>query len=107
MLCVCIFFVNFLIFTGFSEIKLICTVMFIIIVMLDSEITWYEHDMLTTAFRYIPYIFIWIGGDMNRNVNQGQMTKLNQQMAKMMDPKVLQHMGMCMVSKWYMYFTSC
>ncbi|KAK3736832.1 hypothetical protein EGW08_005698 [Elysia chlorotica] len=33
------------------------------------------------------------GGDMNRNVNQGQMTKLNQQMAKMMDPKVLQHMG--------------
>ena len=39
------------------------------------------------------------GGDMNRNVNQGQMTKLNQQMAKMMDPKVLQHMGMLNVIK--------
>ncbi|XP_059148241.1 signal recognition particle subunit SRP54 [Physella acuta] len=33
------------------------------------------------------------GGDMNRNVNQGQITKLNQQMAKMMDPRVLQQMG--------------
>jgi signal recognition particle subunit SRP54 len=33
------------------------------------------------------------GGDMNRNVNQGQMTKLNQHMAKMMDPRVLQQMG--------------
>lgn len=33
------------------------------------------------------------GGDMNRNVNKGEMTKLNQQMAKMMDPRVLQQMG--------------
>lgn len=33
------------------------------------------------------------GGDMNRNVNQSQVTKLNQQMAKMMDPRVLQQMG--------------
>ncbi|XP_037071896.1 LOW QUALITY PROTEIN: signal recognition particle 54 kDa protein-like [Pollicipes pollicipes] len=33
------------------------------------------------------------GGDMSRNVNQNQMAKLNQQMARMMDPRVLQQMG--------------
>nr|CAD7200780.1 unnamed protein product [Timema douglasi] len=33
------------------------------------------------------------GGDMAKNVNQAQMTKLNQQMAKMMDPRVLHQMG--------------
>jgi len=30
---------------------------------------------------------------MTRNVNPAQMTKLNHQMAKMMDPRVLQQMG--------------
>ncbi|CAH0381306.1 unnamed protein product [Bemisia tabaci] len=33
------------------------------------------------------------GGDMMKNVNQAQMAKLNQQMAKMMDPRVLHQMG--------------
>ena len=33
------------------------------------------------------------GGDMSKNVNQTQMAKLNQQMVKMMDPRVLQSMG--------------
>lgn len=33
------------------------------------------------------------GGDMSKNVNPSQMAKLNQQMAKMMDPRVLQQMG--------------
>ncbi|KAM3960526.1 signal recognition particle 54k [Aphomia sociella] len=33
------------------------------------------------------------GGDMAKNVNQTQMAKLNQQMAKMMDPRILQQMG--------------
>ncbi|GBP24288.1 Signal recognition particle 54 kDa protein [Eumeta japonica] len=33
------------------------------------------------------------GGDMAKNVNQNQMAKLNQQMAKMMDPRILQQMG--------------
>lgn len=33
------------------------------------------------------------GGDMAKNVNQTQMAKLNQQMARMMDPRVLQQMG--------------
>ncbi|CAD6237700.1 GSCOCG00008308001-RA-CDS [Cotesia congregata] len=33
------------------------------------------------------------GGDMSKNVNQTQMAKLNQQMAKMMDPRVLHQMG--------------
>uniref|UniRef100_A0A0M3HN49 Signal recognition particle 54 kDa protein n=2 Tax=Ascaris TaxID=6251 RepID=A0A0M3HN49_ASCLU len=33
-------------------------------------------------------------GDMNtKNINPSQLQKLNQQMAKMMDPRVLQHMG--------------
>ncbi|GAU98349.1 hypothetical protein RvY_09507 [Ramazzottius varieornatus] len=33
------------------------------------------------------------GGDMAKNVNPKQMANLNQQMAKMMDPRVLQQMG--------------
>lgn len=33
------------------------------------------------------------GGDMAKNVNATQMAKLNQQMAKMMDPRVLHQMG--------------
>ncbi|KAL5008647.1 hypothetical protein ScPMuIL_014228 [Solemya velum] len=33
------------------------------------------------------------GGDMSKNVNPTQMAKINQQMAKMMDPRVLQQMG--------------
>ncbi len=33
------------------------------------------------------------GGDMTKNVNQTQMAKLNQQMARMMDPRVLHQMG--------------
>ncbi|XP_064485014.1 signal recognition particle subunit SRP54 [Ornithodoros turicata] len=33
------------------------------------------------------------GGDMAKNVNQVQMNKLNQHMAKMMDPRILQQMG--------------
>ncbi|XP_044258373.1 signal recognition particle 54 kDa protein [Tribolium madens] len=33
------------------------------------------------------------GGDMAKNVNPAQMAKLNQQMAKMMDPRVLHQMG--------------
>ncbi|BES93399.1 signal recognition particle [Nesidiocoris tenuis] len=32
-------------------------------------------------------------GDMAKNVNQAQMAKLNQQMAKMLDPRVLHQMG--------------
>ncbi|XP_077995815.1 signal recognition particle subunit SRP54-like [Glandiceps talaboti] len=33
------------------------------------------------------------GGDMMKNVNPSQMMKLNQQMAKMMDPRILHQMG--------------
>lgn len=33
------------------------------------------------------------GGDTAKNVNQVQMAKLNQQMAKMMDPRILHQMG--------------
>lgn len=38
-------------------------------------------------------LFLFSGGDMSKNVSQSQMAKLNQQMAKMMDPRVLHHMG--------------
>lgn len=34
-----------------------------------------------------------VGGDMSRNVNPSQMAKLNQQMARMIDPRILQQMG--------------
>lgn len=39
------------------------------------------------------YFGFCVGGDMSKNVNPSQMAKLNQQMAKMMDPRVLQQMG--------------
>ncbi|XP_021367137.1 signal recognition particle 54 kDa protein isoform X1 [Mizuhopecten yessoensis] len=41
----------------------------------------------------IKGLFKGKGGDMSKNVNPAQMTKINQQMAKMMDPRVLQQMG--------------
>lgn len=34
------------------------------------------------------------GGDMSKNVNPAQMARLNQQVAKVMDPRILQQMGM-------------
>ncbi len=40
------------------------------------------------------------GGDMTKNVNQSQMARLNQQMAKMMDPRVFQQMGEFLYSLW-------
>ena len=45
----------------------------------------------------ILFFFSISGGDMSKNVNPSQMAKLNQQMAKMMDPRVLQQMGACSV----------
>jgi signal recognition particle subunit SRP54 len=45
------------------------------------------------AVVYITFLFA--GGDMSKNVNPAQMAKLNTQMAKMMDPRVLHQMGMC------------
>ena len=44
----------------------------------------------------LPFCCI-AGGDMSKNVNPSQMAKLNQQMAKMMDPRVLQQMGQYLV----------
>ena len=45
-------------------------------------------------FHLTPAAFCCVsGGDMSKNVNPSQMAKLNQQMAKMMDPRVLQQMG--------------
>lgn len=49
----------------------------------------------------LKYILFCSGGDMSKNVSQSQMAKLNQQMAKMMDPRVLHHMGK------YKIVTSC
>ena len=51
------------------------------------------------SYHYIPFnviikkILCVSGGDMTKNVNPAQMAKLNTQMAKMMDPRVLQQMG--------------
>ena len=42
---------------------------------------------------------------MGRNVNPAQMAKLNQQMAKMIDPRVLQQMGM--FPNWLNFLTVC
>lgn len=42
------------------------------------------------------------GGDMTKNVNHAQMAKLNQQMAKMMDPRVLQQMGQCVLLDFFL-----
>ena len=38
-------------------------------------------------------LLISLGGDMSKNVNPTQMAKLNQQVAKIIDPRVLQQMG--------------
>jgi signal recognition particle subunit SRP54 len=38
-------------------------------------------------------VFAVSGGDVAKNVNPTQMAKLNQQVAKMIDPRVLQQMG--------------
>lgn len=37
-------------------------------------------------------------GDMSKNVNPSQMAKLNQQITKMMDPRVLQQIGMLIIT---------
>ena len=44
------------------------------------------------------------GGDMAKNVNPSQMAKLNQQMVKMMDPRVLQSMGQSLSCHHSKYF---
>ena len=45
-----------------------------------------------TCFGDLKFL-VTAGGDMSKNVNPAQMAKLNQQMVKMMDPRVLQSMG--------------
>ena len=51
-----------------------------------------------TKFAQVIFSFkgikgLFKGGDMSKNVNPQQMAQLNQQMAKMMDPRVLSQMG--------------
>ncbi|KAG1682321.1 Signal recognition particle protein [Nymphon striatum] len=43
------------------------------------------------------------GGDMAKNVNSTQMAKLNHQMAKMMDPRVLHQMADILMDFWKMF----
>lgn len=51
-------------------------------------------DLNAILFMMSSILFYFIsGGDMAKNVNPSQMAKLNQQMVKMMDPRVLQSMG--------------
>ena len=40
---------------------------------------------------------------MGKNVNPAQMAKLNQQMAKMMDPRVLHQMGRSLVPSFRLF----
>lgn len=58
-----------------------------------------EADVFSPScpFYFFFFFFYISGGDMSKNVNPSQMAKLNQQMAKMMDPRVLQQMGACSV----------
>ena len=53
--------------------------------LLKSKLSYFSSDHFI--------ILLSSGGDMSKNVNQMQMNQLNQQMAKMMDPRVLQQMG--------------
>ena len=46
-------------------------------------------------------VILYVGGDMSKNVNPAQMARLNQQVAKVMDPRILQQMGkLCMHLKF-------
>ena len=45
------------------------------------------------CFMPIVIDILCLGGDMSRNINPSQFQRLNQQMARMMDPRVLQQMG--------------
>ena len=56
-----------------------------------------EADVFSPSCPFYFFFFYISGGDMSKNVNPSQMAKLNQQMAKMMDPRVLQQMGACSV----------
>lgn len=53
------------------------------------------HRCYFTDYLLLFIIVYWLqNGDMNtKNINPSQLQKLNQQMAKMMDPRVLQQMG--------------
>ena len=49
----------------------------------------YVHVVIVT----MTTVCVHPGGDMTKNVNPAQMAKLNQQVAKMVDPRVLHQMG--------------
>ena len=48
-----------------------------------------------------------VEGNMSKNVNPTQMAKLNQQMAKMIDPRMLQQMGKSSSSLLTVCLCSC
>lgn len=64
-------------------------------IQVKARETWSSDEVLT--------FMVFSGGDMSKNVNPSQMAKLNQQMAKMMDPRVLHHMGKT-CSLWRLIF---
>ena len=61
--------------------------------LFKGESSHYQEDpsVLKESINDISYVCL--GGDMSRNVNPTQMAKINQQMAKMIDPRVLHQMG--------------
>ena len=57
-----------------------------------------------SVYRTIGPLVSALGGDMSKNVNPSQMAKLNTQMAKMMDPRVLHQMGRLTWTHYFFYF---
>ena len=52
-----------------------------------------SYNFRNECFMPIVRDILCLGGDMSRNMNPSQFQRLNQQMARMMDPRVLQQMG--------------
>ena len=50
-------------------------------------------QFLYNAWWSLSLFLLPSGGDMGKNVNPTQMAKLNQQVAKIVDPRLLQQMG--------------
>merc|ERR1711974_207402 len=67
---------------------------------MGGQALWKEKLLISTNIQSLRRLLrmggikgLFKGGDMSRNINQKQMTDLNLQMAKMMDPQVLHKMG--------------
>ena len=60
------------------------------LLLCETNMNTYPHCETNTI---IPMLYMYLGGDVSKNINPAQMAKLNHQVAKMIDPKVLHQMG--------------